>query len=115
MINENPVVTVVRVKGNLEPIGATLLDNEGTAVNLTGKSITFRMINESTGEVKVDDQPAVIDNPVTGEVRYNPAAADVDTVGRWAMYFRTDDAPQRRFPYDGAKYVLNIMDECRAN
>ncbi len=116
--NVNPKVTLPRVRGNREPIGAILQENDGTAIDLTGKSVTFRMVNESTGLVVVDDKAADIDGDQTantGKVSYTPEASEVDfSGGRFAMYFRTNDNPQQRFPYDGAKFVLQIVEECRA-
>ncbi len=107
----NTICTVDRVVGNREPIGATLTDIDGEALNLTAKTITFRMILISDGSVKVDDASAALDVAANGEVSYTPAAIDVDTAGLYACYFTDDDTIDRLFPYDGANFQLNLLAE----
>ena len=110
----NSSVKIRRVVGNREAIGATLLDNNGNALNLTGKSIKFRMVHEtgsSKGTVKVNNATATIDTAASGQVSYTPDAADVDTAGLFACYFIDDDTIDRLFPYDGANLLLEIVAE----
>jgi hypothetical protein len=112
MIFSNELEVVDRVVGNVEPIGAILQDIDGNVIDLTGESVLFRLIKTSDSSVKVDNSAATIDpDPTTGKVTYNPLATDVDTIGKYAMYFIIDGSPQRRFPYDGAVWVLNIKNE----
>ena len=107
----NTLCTVDRVVGNREPLGATLTDIDGAALNLTGKTITFRMVLMLDGSVKVNDASAALDVAASGQVSYTPAAIDVDTAGLYACYFTDDDTIDRLFPYDGANFQLNLMAE----
>jgi len=115
-VNNNPVYPpLVRVKGNREPIDAILQDNTGAAVDLTGRTIVFRMTNIATETVKVNNQSATITDAEDGEVRYTPTATDVDTAGDYAMYFiDTTSTPHRWYPYDGARYRMTIVEEWEA-
>lgn len=110
-ININTPTTIPRVVGNLEAISAQLLDNDGSAINLTGLSLTFRMVLIADGSVKVDDETADIVTAATGEVAYSPQATDVDTAGLYAMYFEDNSSPARRWPFDGAIFRLLLMAE----
>ena len=107
MANQNKIVTVDRIVDNAEPIGATLLDNDGTAIDLTGRTVTFDMYDMADGTQIVTDGSVTVITAASGTVKYTPASGDVDTVGLYAMYF-TDDTG-RQWPYDGARYRLNIV------
>ena len=100
-----------RVVGNRETITAQLFDQDGVVVNLTGLSMLFRLVNCADGTVKVDNAAATILEALTGKVGYAPAAIDVNTSGRYAIYWITNEVPARRFPYDGARYILNLKAE----
>lgn len=111
---ENETVKIRRVIGNREAIGATLKDNNGAALNLAGKTIVFRMVHAtgaSKNTVKVNNAAATLDDAATGKVSYTPEAVDVDTAGLFACYFVDDAAIDRKFPYDGAKLLLEIVGE----
>jgi len=110
-IASNTVQTLVRVKGNLEAIGGELKDNAGTVVDLTGKTLKFRMVNLESGAVKVNDASADIDDATAGKASYSPSAGDVDTAGEYAGYFIIDDSVDERYPYDGPTFQIVIVDE----
>lgn len=61
-------------------ITATLTDQAGVAVNLTGATVRFVMTNNETGVVKVAAAATVV-TPASGIVRYDWASADTDTPG----------------------------------
>lgn len=105
----NTTETLERIVDNIEAIGAQLKDIAGTVVDLTGRTVTFRMIEISTGTVKVDDSAATITSATLGKVQYDPSAADMDTAGTYAMYFNDD--LNRRWPYDGARFLLHLKEE----
>ena len=111
MIFSNEQLTLSRVVGNLEPIGFTLQNNAGAAINLTGRTVNFRLVNIDTGTAKVTGNACVLTSASTGEGYYQPVTADMDTAGRYAVYFVDDSTPARRWPYDGAKFQLNILAE----
>lgn len=112
-IRTNPIQTLTRVKDNLEAIGAKLKDNTGVAIDLTGKSVSFRLVDQASGAVKIDNASASIDDAVAGKVSYQPSGDDFDTSGSFAAYFILDESPDQRFPYDGGRFVIRVVEEGR--
>ena len=110
-IAKNPVQTLVRVKGNLEAIGGELKDNTGAVVDLTGKTVVFRMVNLSTSLVKINDAAATLDDAVNGKVSYSPSSGDFDTAGEFAAYFIDTTGVDVRWPYDGSKFRIRVVEE----
>ena len=110
-INYNTEQILYRVKGNLETVGATLQDNTGTDIDVTSSTILFRMVRLSDGEVMIDNASASVDSGSDGEVSYTPSAGDFDTPGKYAAYFIIDDTIDKRFPYDGAKFIIHVLEE----
>ena len=108
----NVLEVVDRVVGNLEPIGATLTDIDGAALNLTGKTILFRMVLiVSPNTVVINNKSAALDVAASGQVSYSPTGTEMDTAGQYACYFIDGDTVDRLFPYDGANFQLNLMAE----
>jgi hypothetical protein len=72
------------------PITATLTDEAGAGLNLTGATVTFRMSPIAGGALKVDAAATVV-TPAAGAVSYAWQAADTDTpgyyLGRWRIVF----------------------------
>ncbi len=65
---------------------------DATAYDLSGKTVTFSMINKATGTAKVTDQAAVIVTAASGLVRYDFQSADVDTAGVFLGFFTVTDS-----------------------
>ena len=116
----NKEIRLDRVAGNLESIAARALDNNGDVVDLTGKTILFRQVaitsvSSSTlnrGEVIIDDATATIDSASLGQMSYTySSAASVNSKGTYAMYFVDDASTDVLYPYDGAKFILNVIGE----
>ena len=110
-----PMAYLPRVQGNLTPIPAQLRDQNGAPLNLTGKAVAFRLVNVADDTVKVNNQPAVIVDDITGKVAYMPQAADMNATGRYAIYWITNESPARRAPYDGARYILIVKKETNSD
>lgn len=103
-----PQMTIPRVKGNVEPIAATLYAQNGSAVDLTGRTMTYRIVDTATNAVK-GSGGVFVTSAAAGEVSLVPAAGDVDTAGLFAVYFIDDQG--RRYPYDGARCLLHVKEE----
>jgi hypothetical protein len=122
-IKRNEIRTWHKVAGNLEPIGATLKDQTDAVIDLTGKTVAFRLVRISDKHVVVNDSPATIVNPGGGTVQYQPSAGDTDLSAAavaagdlsesLAMYFKIHESGKQdvRLPYDGARWTLVLHDE----
>lgn len=115
-VHNNPIVPpIVRVKGNREPLDVVILDNDGAVVDCSGKTFVCRWIDIDAHTVKVNDSACTVTSGAAGEVRYTPAAGDVDTAGLFAVYFiDTSVTPNRWYPYDGARYRVNVVESWEA-
>lgn len=73
-----------------------------TAVNLTGLTVKFRMVNAATGVEKVAETTATVVTAASGTVNYDFSSSDVDTAGIFDAWFvvysgsETDTFPVRK-------------------
>jgi hypothetical protein len=94
-------------QGNLE-------DSEGNPVNLAGCTVTFRMVDLNTGDVAVNDQPALKlqtdgDQTTWGKCTYVWQAGDTLTPGIYRAWFIvTAGGLSTSFPPDGDWYILIV-------
>lgn len=109
-VTTNREQTVHITKGDtLTPLRRTLYQG-GEVVNLTGKTVTFRMVDDA-GTEKVAATSATVDDATAGEVSYSWAAGDVDTAGTYYGYFIvTSSAKDDTFPHDGKKLKIIVHD-----
>lgn len=74
--------------GNRDPSITENITTDGTAVDLTGKTVTFSMRPVGSSTLKVSAQNAVIvGSPTLGNVRYDWSALDVDTAGEMLVFW----------------------------
>ena len=74
------------VGGLLPPHADTITDSQGNAVNLTGATITLRLVNQMnpTQIINCAGTP-VIDNATLGQYHYPWQSADLATPGVWDL------------------------------
>lgn len=96
------------VGDTLTPLTRTLKQS-GSVVNLTGKTVTFTMVNED-GTVIVNAASATVNTPATaGEVYYSFQAADVLLPGVFYGWFVVTSAGKTdTFPADGRELEIHI-------
>lgn len=102
------LLPITRVKGDREPVGATLKNQADVAVDLTGLKINFCMFDKYNKTTKVNAAATIV-TAASGTVSYTFASIDVDTVGNYEMYFVDDGANPRRWPFDGG-WVLRVKE-----
>lgn len=78
-----------------ESLQITMLGGDGSALNLTGYTGTFRIKNIDTGTVVTGSGSASIPTPASGITQYDWAAADLNTVGTFHAQMWADDGSQR--------------------
>jgi hypothetical protein len=73
--------------GNRNPsITETILNDNGTAHNLTGQTVKFKMRAVGSATKKVNAAATVV-SAAAGTVRYDWAALDVDTAGQYLVWW----------------------------
>jgi hypothetical protein len=74
--------------GNRNPsITETIKNDDGSAHDLTGQTVKFRMRPVGSATLKVDAAATVV-SAAAGTVRYDWAAADVDTAGQYLVWWQ---------------------------
>lgn len=109
---------VVRYKDMLEqPLFFTVMEfnslNELVEVDLTGSTATFTMVREGVTTKKIDAIACVIapDQVANkGELQYNWAAGDLDTVGDYKGYITVMDSASRPYTLPEAPIPITIFD-----
>lgn len=69
------------------PLTATLTNEDGSAIVLTGCTVTVKITRKATGAVKVAAGACTIVSALAGQVSYAWQASDVDTVGLYDVQF----------------------------
>jgi hypothetical protein len=87
----------------------TLTDAAGTAYDLTGATVTFKMRLEGRTTAKVD-AAAIVTAAATGDVRYDWVAADTDTAGYVEAEFEAVLASGQRITYPNRGYLRGYIE-----
>lgn len=105
---------VVRiVKGDrLRPLTGTLRDSQGNAVDLTGCTLEFRMVDDE-GTAKIVGSAATVTDYEGGTFSYSWGANDLDTAGVYrGTIIREETASGKveHFPGDGDTIKIIIVE-----
>ena len=87
------------------PLEATLTV-DGTAVDLTGATVRFRMRNRATDSLAIDASATVVD-AAGGVVVYEWAAGDLNSAGGYAAEFAVDFSGATGAAFDGDQTFPN--------
>lgn len=71
------------VVGNNSPDLAITAKRNGTAINVTGATVTLIVTNERTGAVTNAGSACTLTTPTSGIVTYSPVAGDYPSEGRY--------------------------------
>lgn len=103
--------TQIRHLGDTRPsIPAALQRQDGTAIDLTGLTVKFKMI-DSRGGAKVAETAdnVTVTDASAGSVQYDPQAADVDTAGTYYGYFIIyDGSDYEHVPVECGDFIISI-------
>lgn len=99
-------------KDNLLPSLTDTITANGTAVNLTGSSVTFSMRNSESAAMKVTGASATVVTPASGTVRYDWTADDVDTVGDFECWWTVVTSGKNQ---DTPEFALSIVEHAPAS
>ena len=109
-VKTNQTCTIDRIKDDREPLGFQLVDNEGTPIDLMSLTITAETYDIQN---KVQDEAGmavtITDEP-NGLIQWTPTTDSVDTTGDFALYFIDNSTPSRRWPYDGTRLILRVIE-----
>jgi hypothetical protein len=78
----------IKVGDRRPALRITCNQGDGTALDLTGATVTFSMKTRGGGPVKVSAQACTVITAASGIVEYRWAAADTDTAGDYDAEFR---------------------------
>lgn len=95
--------TRIHTTDTLTVISRTLQqpDENGTlaAVDLTGKTVTFKMLNTADDSTTIAATEATIDTPLTGQVSFDLPSGGVTAAGIYRIFFIvTDSGETDHFP-----------------
>ena len=101
-VAENPITLLPRKVGDLDPIPFQLLDNNGDAIDITGKTLVMQLTNDADNSTKLSAGSCTISVAASGKGYYQPVAIDVDTAGNYSIWIidRTSITEGPRYPFD---------------
>lgn len=102
--------TVYIKKGDLYPqLSATLQTEDGTAIDLTGATVVFRMSNQF-GQNLVNTSATVV-TAASGKVRYDWASGDTDVAGKFQGEFVATLASSRVVTCPNFEFIdIRVLD-----
>jgi len=104
----------IRHVGDLRiAIAATLQRPDDTAVDLTGLTVYFKMVDSQDNVVVAKTTTGVtVTGATAGQVQYSPVAADVDAEGTYYGYFIVSDGTKEEtFPVEKGGFEIEIHED----
>lgn len=98
---------LVLYKDNLSPSISYQFTINGNPVDLAGATVGFKMRPVGSANLTVNS-PAVITASSTGEVRYDPVAADLDTAGDYLGWFTVEFSNGNN--QDTPEFLIEVAD-----
>lgn len=100
-------------EGDTSPaIRVQLLEDDGSVVDLSSDTVTFKMAEVGSDTLKVD-ATATIDTASEGKVSYSWSGSDTDTAGYYNAVFEVDEGGtgtvDETFP--NSQYIVVRVDE----
>ncbi|MGC1273926.1 MAG: hypothetical protein WBC44_09480 [Planctomycetaceae bacterium] len=111
IVNRDTICHVLAVGDTLTPLGVALKRPDGTAVDLTGKTVKVYAVDVDGTEVIAETGTGItVTDDAAGEVQYDFQAADVATAREFYLYFRVYSGTEReRFPPDAKRLVISVQ------
>lgn len=110
VIANNIEQVIARVKGDREAVGFNLQDNAGDNEDMSGKTVTVTLVDVTDHSTHVSGESTSWTTQASGIGSWTPSASAVGTIGTYAIYFIDSSTQPRRWPYDGAKLKLRVID-----
>lgn len=102
----NKTCRLYRRLDSTEPIGFTMSDINGTALDLTGRTVTMNGWDMDTGSSAFSGASVSVTDAANGKVSWTPDASHVATERDIALHLQDDTG--RQFPWDGARFILEV-------
>ena len=86
-------------------------DSSGTAIDITGASVSFKMRAVNSSSLKVNSS-ATITNASNGAVSYTFSASDTDTAGLFQGEFQVTFSGGAIETFPNSEYIsINVLDD----
>ena len=92
-------------------LSVVVADSSGTAINITGASVLFKMRAVNSSSLKVNSS-ATITNASNGAVSYTFSASDTDTSGVFQGEFQVPFSGGAIETFPNSEYIsINVLDD----
>ena len=97
-------MTIEMRKGDTwPPLRATLVEADGSPIDLSGATVTFQMEDDNNNSVI--NSSAVIVSSSEGQVRYNWSSGDTDEVGTFEADFLVEFSSGKKATVPNREYI----------
>lgn len=103
-----PADFTIKRGDRLPPIQATLKDAAGTAVNLTGATVTLLMTAQGASSPSVN-AAATVTNAAGGQVQYDWGTSDTATAGTYYAEFEVTFASGKKQTFPNDRHLVVVV------